>query len=110
MRDIIKQAAGDRLSAEAMQREVLMEVTRIDQLMSKYHGKAMTDAPDAIASGGLYHKLAERKHTLCGFNPITGYAVAIMNAATPTRKSTSTEEIRSVLEEFMRDGKALPAE
>jgi transposase len=100
VRSVINQAAGDRLSGEALRRELLLEVTRLDQLLTKYHGKAMADAPDALASGALYHKLCERKHTLCGLNPVTGYAVQVIHSEAAPRPKTTTEEIGDVLDEL----------
>ena len=100
VRSIINQAAGDRLSGEAMRREVLLEVARLDALLTKYHGKAMSDAPDAIRSAAIYHKLAERKHTLCGLNPVTGYAVQIMHTepAQQQHAQTSTDQLEAAIE------------
>jgi hypothetical protein len=103
VRSIINQAAGDRLSGESMRREVLLEVARLDALLTKYHGKAMGDAADAIQSAAIYHKLAERKHTLCGLNPVTGYAVQIMHTEPPQRQMTTTDELEAALARIQRE-------
>lgn len=58
----------------------------------------MSDAPDAIQSAAIYHKLAERKHTLCGLNPVTGYAVQVMHTeAAPHREKTTTDELEAAI-------------
>src|SRR5262245_59744974 len=109
VRSIISQAAGDRLSGEAMRRELLLEVTRLDQLLAKFHGEAMSDEPHRHASAAIYHKLSERKHTLCGLNPVQGYAVAVMTSAPAPQQRTSTQELADVFDELIGNTVALPS-
>src|SRR5215831_5264892 len=97
VRSIISQAAGDRLSGEAMRREVLLEVARLDILLTKYHCEAMSDEPHRHASAAIYHKLAERKHTLCGLNPVAGFAVQVMHTEQPTQQMSTTGELEAAI-------------
>ena len=110
VRSIISQAAGDRLSGEAMRREVLLEVARLDVLLTKYHGEAMSDEPHRHASAAIYHKLAERKHTLCGLNPVTGYAVQIMHTEqAPQHQMSTTGELEAAIERLRQRKQAAAA-
>ncbi|MCP3462536.1 hypothetical protein [Bradyrhizobium sp. CCGUVB23] len=107
VRDVVSQAAGDRLSGEAMRREILLEVTRLDQLLAKYHSEALSDEPHRHASAAIYHKLAQRKHEVCGLSPATGVGFTIITSTPAPQQRTSTDQLREVLDELI--GKQQPA-
>ena len=83
-------------------RELLLEVTRLNSMQQKYYGRAMDDDGEgSTAAGLLFTKLSERKATLIGLNAPASASVQIIHQGAPAWEQTSTEKIRSALDNVM---------
>ena len=71
---------------------------RLDELEEAFREKALVDRD--VSAGVLLVKVAERRATLLGLNPPLGHAVQVVQHE-PVSKPTSTERIRTVLDQLI---------
>src|SRR5262249_22998899 len=81
-----------------LRRTLAMELLELDSLAAAFHDKAIVDRD--TASGALLVKIAERRATLLGLNPVTGHAVSIVQHP-PAHQSTGTDRIREALDRII---------
>jgi hypothetical protein len=79
------------------------ELMRLDQLEMAFEGKALEDHD--VAAGVLMAKIAERRATLLGLNPMQGHAVAIVQHE-PVQVQSSTDKLRAAMDRIR--GRSLP--
>src|SRR5215831_18884967 len=78
-----------------LKRTLALELMRLDQLEMAFEGKAIRDRD--VAAGALMVKIAERRATLLGLNPVQGHAVQIIQHA-PTEQPDSCDRIHALLD------------
>jgi hypothetical protein len=71
-----------------VKRTLALELMRLDQLEMAFEGKALQDRD--VAAGVLIVKIAEKRATLLGLNPMQGHAVSIIQHE-PTAAPSSTD-------------------
>ena len=86
-----------------LKRALAMQLLALDELEVAFRGKALVERD--VAAGVLLVKVAERKATLLGLNPMQGHAVAIVQHE-PVQVQSSTDKLRSALDRIR--GKRLP--
>ena len=83
-----------------MKRTLAMELVELDELQQAFREKALVDRD--VPSGVLLIKVAERRATLLGLNPVLGHAVKIVQQE-PVNKPTSTDKIEAALNALLED-------
>jgi hypothetical protein len=79
-----------------------MELVELDELQQAFRSKALVDRD--VPSGVLLIKVAERRATLLGLNPVLGHAVKIVQHE-PLNKPTATDKLEAALNALVEDGK-----
>jgi len=83
-----------------LKRTLAMELVELDELQQAFREKALVDRD--VPSGVLLIKVAERRATLLGLNPVLGHAVKIVQQE-PVNKPTSTDKIEAALNALLED-------
>jgi DNA-binding transcriptional MerR regulator len=83
-----------------LKRTLAMELVELDELQQAFREKALVDRD--VPSGVLLIKVAERRATLLGLNPVLGHAVRIVQHE-PVNKPTSTDKIEAALNKLVAD-------
>lgn len=88
-----------------LKRTLALELLRLDELEMAFRDKAIEDRD--VASGALLVKIAERRATLLGLNPVTGANVTIVQHE-PLEQPSSTDRIEAAISAIRGNrGKAL---
>jgi DNA-binding transcriptional MerR regulator len=83
-----------------LKRTLAMELVELDELQQAFREKALGYRD--VAAGVLLVKIAERRATLLGLNPVLGHAVSIVQHP-PAHHETSTDEIERALNALIED-------
>ena len=83
-----------------LKRTLAMELVELDELQQAFREKALVDRD--VPSGVLLIKVAERRATLLGLNPVLGHAVKIVQHE-PIAKPTSTDKLERALDRLLAD-------
>jgi hypothetical protein len=83
-----------------LKRTLALELMRLDQLEMAFEDKALRDRD--VAAGVLMVKIAERRATLLGLNPMLGHAVHVVQHP-PAHRETSTDKIERALNALIED-------
>jgi len=83
-----------------LKRTLAMELVELDELQQAFREKALVERD--VPSGVLLIKVAERRATLLGLNPVLGHAVKIVQHE-PVNKPTGTDKIEAALNALIED-------
>jgi len=100
-RTMIDEEAARCFSGDELRRQWLLEAHRLRELGQKYFAKAMGDGAEAANSAVIFIKASERLATLTGMNAPIGHAVQVIHREAPPQPKTSTEKLRSLLDQVM---------
>src|SRR5262249_19059051 len=95
---VLDEYALELLQEPNLRRSLMLEVTRLDQMLQAFYGKACTGDPAAAI---ICTKISQRRSCLLGLDPQAGFAVTVINDAGPPRQRTSTEEIHDALNDIL---------
>jgi DNA-binding transcriptional MerR regulator len=83
-----------------LKRTLAMELLELDELQLAFRERALKGHD--VAAGVLLVKIAERRATLLGLNPMLGHAVAIIQHP-PEHRETRTYKIEAAIERLLED-------
>jgi hypothetical protein len=94
----VDQRAADMFDGAKLRRKMMLEDRRLQALGEPHYANGL--AGD-VASAVTYVKISERRATMTGMSAPMGHVVQLIHAANLPKEQTSTERIRSVLDNIL---------